>query len=162
MNHVTPRHLVVAVALCAAPILAGCSTGDQSGQETSTTPTTTTVSVQDVCLDVADQARVLVEAVGGLATGDATTEQVAAAADELSGAFDDAVAALGPDARADLDLAGQALARMRDAVTAQPVDTAGLRAATTDLVAALGDAAAVCSPGSSTEPPGTVTTAPTS
>jgi hypothetical protein len=154
------------VALCAASVLAGCTTSDQPGQETSTrrTTTTTTVSVQDVCLDVADKARVLIEEVGGLATGGATIEQVRAAVGELSGAFDDAVATLGPDARADLDQAGQALERVRDAVTAQPVDTAGLRAATTDLVAALGDVAAVCAPGSSkpTEPPETATTAPTS
>jgi hypothetical protein len=55
---------------------------------------------------------------------------------------------VGPDAAADLDEAGQALGRVRSALATRPVDTAGLQTAANDLLTSLGDAAAVCTPGS--------------
>jgi hypothetical protein len=172
MNRMIARH--VALVFCAALALAGCTsaTNDRPSRETTTTTTTeppTTVSIRPECVDVADKARALLTEVGRLTTREATADQVRAAAGELSGAVDDAKATAGPVARARLDEAGQALRRVQDALTAQPIDTAGLRAAASDLVAALGDAAAFCAPSSSTtatESSGTSaptdTTAPTS
>jgi osmoprotectant transport system substrate-binding protein len=163
----TPRPLCL--ALCAVLALAGCSssTNDEPGQEPSPTTTsapTTSVAIREECSDVADKAQALVTEAGRLTTGDATIDQVRAAAQELSDAFDTAREAVEPDARAQLDEAGQALQRVQDAVAAQPVDTAGLRAAGRDLVTALGDAASICSPttGSSAESSQTDTTAPAS
>jgi hypothetical protein len=165
----TARH--VALVLCAALALAGCtpSTNDEPSQEPTTTTTTTdpstTVSLRPECVEVADAARVLFGEIGRLATGNATVEDVRAAAGDVSDAFDAVKASAGPDAGADLDAAGQALDRVQDALTAEPVDNAGLRAAASDLVAALGDAAAVCAPGSSStgtpSEPGTGTTTTT-
>lgn len=163
MNRVTARHLAVLVG--ATFVLAGCTSGngsgDGAGQSATTTTTivpTTTESVRQECLDVADRARALFTEVGRFASGDGTLEQVRAAADELSDAFETAKASLGPDAQADLDSAGQALQRAQDALAAQPVDSAALRTAATEVVAALGNAATVCAPGSSTAPTDTTST----
>lgn len=157
MNRVTARQL--AVVLGAALALAGCTstTNNEPNQQTTTTTTepTTSASIREECVDVADKARAMLTEVGRLATGDSTVGQVRTAATELSGAFDDARAALGPEAQADLDQAGQALQRAKDALTTQPVDTAALRAAARDVAAVLGNAAAVCAPSSSTAPTGT-------
>jgi hypothetical protein len=91
--------------------------------------------------------------VGRLATGDASVEQVRAATADLSNSFNDAMAEVGPDTRAHLDEAGQALRQVEDALSTQPIDTAALHTAANDLFAALGNAADVCTPGS----PSTVT-----
>jgi hypothetical protein len=171
MNRVTVRHL--AALLCAALALAGCTsaTNDQPSRPTTSTTTATTepptsASVRPECVAVADQAQALLTAVARLATGQSTVDQVRAAAGELSDAFDDAKAALGPDARAQLDEAGQALRQVQDALAAQPVDTTALRTAAARLFAALGDAATVCSTGSPTSTgtteTGTTTTTTTS
>jgi hypothetical protein len=169
MNRVIARH--VALVFCAVLALAGCTsaTNDRPSRETTTTEPSTTVSIRPECVDVADKARALLTEVGRLTTREATADQVRAAAGKLSGAVDDAKATVGPDAGARLDEAGQTLRRVQDALTAQPIDTAALRAAASDLVAALGDAAAFCAPSSSTtatESSGTSaptdTTAPTS
>lgn len=154
MNRVTARHL--AVVLCAALFLAGCSsaTNDQPSQETTTATTTTETAespaLRPECEAVADKGRALLAEVGKLATQDATVGDVQAAASALSDAFDDAKAALGPEAQGRLDQAEQALKQVQDALSAQPVDTAALRLAASSLVAAAGDAATLCSPSSST------------
>jgi hypothetical protein len=137
--------------LCAGLVVAGCSPA-ASNQSTSqkTTTTTSQASVMAACVDVADKAGVLLAVVGRLSTGDATVEQVRSAATDLSGSFDDAMAAVGPDTRAHLDEAGQALRRIQDALSTQPIDSAELRTAADDLFAALGNAADVCTPGSPT------------
>ncbi|WP_291410325.1 hypothetical protein [Actinophytocola sp.] len=154
--------------LCVTLLLhVGCSptNGEPAQEPPATTPTTTAPSdgIRPECTGVADRARTLVTEVGRLATGDATADQVSAAAGELSDAFDAARDAVEPDARAGLDEAGQALDRVQTALTAQPIDTTGLRAAARDLATALGDAASICSPttGSPSDPP-TNTTPPTS
>ncbi|HEV7648666.1 MAG TPA: hypothetical protein VGP26_10930 [Actinophytocola sp.] len=152
----TARHLPV--VLLAALALAGCSsaTNDQASQETTTTTsetvpdTATTPPLRPECEDVADKGRTLLAEVGKLTTRDATVADVQAAAAALSDAFDDAKAALGPDAQAQLAQASLALQQVQDALKAQPVDTAALRRAASDLVAAAGDAATLCSPGSAT------------
>jgi ABC-type sugar transport system substrate-binding protein len=155
MNQVTARHL--AVVLAAAFVLAGCTSGtnDQPSQETTTTTTETETetgpSPNPACEDVADKGRALLTEVGRFATRDATVGDVQAAAGELSDAFDEAKATLGPDTRAQLDQVGQALQRVQDALATQPVDTAALRRATSDLVAAASDAATLCTPGSAGE-----------
>lgn len=162
MNRVTTRHL--AAVLCAVLALAGCTsaTNDQPSEQTTTTTTETTAtpSPGNECADVADKARALLTEVGQLTTGGATDGDVRAAASELSDSFDAAKATLGPDVAAQLDQAEQALQQVQDALGAQPVDTAALRRAASDLVADLGDAATVCSPDSSTT--STSSTAPTS
>ncbi len=169
MNHVSVRHLALVCGMTL--VLAGCTSsgGDQPSEPptpTTTTTETTTVPVRQECADVADTASALVTAAGRLVTGDATVEQVRTAAGELSDALDAARAAARPEVGANLDAAGQALQRMRDALGAQPLDRAGLRTAARDLLDSLGDAAAICSPASptvsSTEPTATGTTAPTS
>ena len=154
MNRVTARHLTV--VLCAALFLAGCSsaTNDQPSQETTTTTTTTETAespaLRPECEAVADKGRILLAEVGKFATQDATVGDVQAAASALSDAFDDAKAALGPEAQGKLDQAEQALKQVQDALSAQPVDTAALRLAASSLVAAAGNAATLCSPSSST------------
>lgn len=152
MTAVTARLLSV---LCAVLVVAGCSSGtnDQADQQTTTTTTTTTessASLQPECRDMVDDAQALLTEVGKLATREATVEDVRTAADTLATSFDNAKTALGPEAQAQLDQAGQALQRIQDALGAQPVDAGELRGGASDLVAALGDAATVCS-GNSTE-----------
>lgn len=151
------RHLGV-VVLGVTLVLAGCTSGtdDQAAQLTTTTtaaPTTTSEPVRAECADVADAARGLATEVGRLTTGGATVDAVRTSASELADALAAARATLAADAQADLDRAGQALERIQDALAAQPVDTAALRTATAELVAALGDAADVCAAGSATPAP---------
>jgi PBP1b-binding outer membrane lipoprotein LpoB len=143
----------IALLLCAALTLAGCSSATDSATSTPTTSAepATSMSVGPVCADVADKARGLATEVGRLTTGQATVDQVRASANELSTAFADARDMVGSETRAHLDEAGQALQRMQDALNAQPIDRAGLRAAADDLVTALGDAATVCASESSTD-----------
>jgi hypothetical protein len=146
------------VLLCAVLVVAGCTsaTNDQSGGVNTTTTTTarsepaTTGSLRAECVDVADKATDLLAVVGRLATGEATVEQVRAATADLAESFDEAATAAGPEARAHLDEAGKALNRVEDALLAQPIDTAALRAAAGDLVTALGNAAGLCTPDSTT------------
>jgi hypothetical protein len=161
MDHVIPGRLTVAFA--AVFVLAGCAPATDDGPSqapttTTTTTTTTTGSVRPACADLADKGQALLTEVGRYGTGKATGDQVRAAAAELSDSFDSAKTELGPEAQANLDEAGRALQEVLDALTAQPVDSAKLRAAAGEVVTALGDAAAVCtSSGTSTEP-----TSPTS
>jgi predicted lipoprotein len=153
MDHVIPGRLTVAFA--AVLVLAGCApaTDDGPSQAPTTTTTTTTGSVRPACADLADKGQALLTEVGRYGTGKATGDQVRAAAAELSDSFDSAKTELGPEAQANLDEAGRALQEVLDALTAQPVDSAKLRAAAGEVVTALGDAAAVCtSSGTSTEP----------
>src|SRR5262245_2242522 len=143
MRPVTSRFLPP--MLCAALALVGCtSTNGSSGQGTSTSSTTssssTTESARAECVAVGEKASELLTAVGGLADGSTTVEQVRTVAGELSDSIEDAASAIGPDAGVHLDAAKQALQRVLTALGTQPVDTAGLRGAAGDLVAALGNA----------------------
>lgn len=128
-------------------VVAGCTSAgdDQPARQTITETTETSPPLRAECRDVADDAKALLTEVGRLATRDATVDDVRTAASALAVSFDDARTALGPGAQAHLDQAGQSLQRVQDALSAQPVDTAELRRAASDLVAALGDAATVCS-----------------
>jgi hypothetical protein len=163
MNRVTSRHFAPVLLAAAALALAGCSsaTNDQPSQETTTTTTTTETAsspaLRPECAAVADKGRDLLAEVGRFTSRDATLAQVQAAAAELSDAFDDAKAALGPEAQGKLDNAEQILKQVQDALAAQPVDTAALRRAAAELVAAAGDAATLCSPSSATGTPTTDT-----
>jgi hypothetical protein len=151
----TPVTTKLILMLCALA-LAGCSstTNGGSSQETASTTgpeTSTTTSIRSECADLADEARGLATEVGRLVSGEAGVDDVRAAANELSGALEDAKATVGPDARAHLDEAGVALQQAQDALNAQPIDGAALRAAANDLVTSLGDAVAICSPESATD-----------
>jgi hypothetical protein len=137
--------------LCAALALTACTqANDQSAGQTSSSSSTTSESVVAACADVADKAGVLLAAIGRLATGNATTGEVGTAAGELSAVFDDALTAVGPDARADLEDAGEALGRIVNVLSTQPIDTAALRTAANELLTELGEAADVCTPDSTT------------
>jgi ElaB/YqjD/DUF883 family membrane-anchored ribosome-binding protein len=153
----TVRAAVLCAVLAPALVLAGCTSGsnDQAATTTPTTTTTTTPTtapatsepIRTECQTVADDARALLTEVGRLATRDATVVDVQAAADTLRDSLDQARSTLGPDARAQLDKADQALRQVQDALSASPVDTAALRDGARDLVSALGDAAAICTAG---------------
>jgi hypothetical protein len=155
--------------LCAALALTACTpANNQSAGETTSSSSVTSESVVAACADVADKAGVLLAAIGRLATGNATTGEVGTAAGELSAAFDDALTEVGPDARADLEDAGEALGRIENVLTTQPIDTAALRTAADELLIELGNAADVCTPDSTTvtttstdEPTSTTSSVPT-
>lgn len=137
--------------LCTALALTACTpANNQSAGETTSSSSVTSESVVTACADVADKAGVLFAAIGRLATGNATTGEVGTAAGELSAAFDDALTEVGPDARADLEDAGEALGRIENVLTTQPIDTAALRTAADELLTELGNAADVCTPDSTT------------
>jgi hypothetical protein len=142
---------LVVAAVCAGSFVAGCTSSANDRPSAETTATTTgpaaPASVRPECVDVADKANELLSRVVRLANGGSTAQQVRAAADGLSDSVDEAKSAVGPEAAADLDGAGQALGRVRNALATRPVDTAGLRTAANDLLTSLGDAAAVCTPG---------------
>jgi hypothetical protein len=159
--------LLVAV-VCAGAFVAGCTSSANDRPSTEITATTTKpaapASVRSECVDVADKANELLSRVVRLANGGSTAQQVRAAADDLSDSVAAAKSAVGPEAAADLDGAGQALDRVRGALATRPVDTTGLQTAANDLLTSLGDAAAVCTPDSATsteDPTGTGGTPPT-
>jgi hypothetical protein len=157
--HTVVIGMVLIVLVSMMLLFVGCASTDnppaqQPAGTATTTGTPTTVSTLDPeCRQVADDAQALVAEVGRLATRDATVDDVRAAASTLATSFDEARAAVSPAAQANLDQAGQALQRLQDALSAQPVNTAELRQAANDLVTALGDAATVCSGSSPTGPP---------
>ena len=156
MRSVTAGFL--ASLLCSGLVVAGCAPATTTQPTTRQQSTTaTSPSVLAACVDVADKTGTLLTVVGRLATGDATVEQVQAAATAVSDSFDAAMAAVGPDTRAHLDEAGKALSRIEDALTTQPIDTVALRTAADDLFTALGDAAGVCNPSSTTSTQDTTT-----
>jgi outer membrane protein OmpA-like peptidoglycan-associated protein len=151
MTAVTLRSLTA--MLCVVLVVAGCSSADndQAGQQTAPATTTqapeTTTSLSAECEGVVDDAQALLTEVGRFTTREATIDDVRTAASQLAASFDAAKTAIGPEAQADLDQAGQALQRIEDALNANPVDAAALRQAAGDFVAELGDAAAVCAGG---------------
>jgi hypothetical protein len=164
------ERLLVAV-VCTALIVAGCtsSANDRPSKDSAATTTATSATaaapapVRSECVDVADKANEFLSQVVRLANGDSTPQRVRAAADGLSDSVDDAKAAVGPDAAAELDKAGQAVGRARDVLATRPVDTAGLQTAANELLTSIGDAAAVCTPEAaapSTEEPGDPGTGP--
>lgn len=159
MDHVIPGRLA---ALAVVLAVAGCApaTDDRPSQAPTTT---TTESLSRACTDVADKAQALLTEVGRYATGKASPDQVHTAADALSDSFNRAKTELGPAAQADLDEAGQALHDVLDALTTQPVDKAKLQTAANQVFTALGEAATVCTsgttaPDTSTESTNSVTT----
>jgi len=137
-------------ALGAVFVLAGCTSDPADPVAPSATtaapPATTTApgTTGTACQTVAGDAQELLAQLTGLATRESTVADVQAAAATLRQDLDSAKATLGPEARADLDRASAALQRVQTALTASPIDTAGLRAGAQDLASALGDAARVC------------------
>jgi hypothetical protein len=87
--------------------------------------------------NLANQARQFLD-------GNATGDQVRTAMEDLTDALAEAKTAVGSDTRARLDDAEAALQRAKDALNAQPVNLAELRAATNDAVDALRDAISLC------------------
>ena len=143
--------LVGMMLLVAACTPAGDPPAEPAG--TTTTATATTATARPECRQVADDLRALATAVRGLATGETTVDDVRSAANSLAASFDEARSAVGPDARASLDQAGQALEQLQAALGTRPLDTGALRQAADDLTTALGGAVAVCAGSSATGAP---------
>ena len=142
------RHRGIAIVLFAVVALAGCESADtgtaptSSAQDTSSAAPTT----GSACAGVSTEGQTLGAVVVQYFDGTATADQVQAAAGDLS----DALAAARENAEATvsaaLDDAQTALDELLTALRAQPVDRAGLRTASTDVLAALGDLTKICRP----------------
>jgi hypothetical protein len=142
------RTCLAAVATVAA-VTSGCQSGGGGSPSVSaTTAPTTTVTAGSVCSALVLSGQALVTTVTQFAGGQATGDQVRAAASLLSASIDAARATIGTQANARLDDAKAALQRLEQAVTAQPPDVAGARQAASDALAALRDAATLCQSGS--------------
>ncbi|HJQ47489.1 MAG TPA: hypothetical protein VJ870_14415 [Amycolatopsis sp.] len=81
---------------------------------------------------------------GQLLQGNASVDQVRAAAGQLSSAINSAQQSVGTDMTARLNDAKAALQRVLDAAGAQPPDTAAMRAGVNDLLTGLRAAADSC------------------
>lgn len=131
--------------------IAGCDTAGTGKESTSTAPDTTNAtsapaSTGSACADVAAQGQVLGAVVLQFVDGTATANQVRSAADDLSNALTSAGGNAKANMAAALDDAQTALGQLLTALQAQPVDRDGVRTASTDVLNALGNVAAVCEP----------------
>jgi hypothetical protein len=132
-------------------LLAGCQSSGTASEPTSAAPDPTTASstaesTASACADVTAKGLALGTAATQFLDGSATADQVRTAADDLSEALTAAGANAQANLTAALDDAQAALDTLLTALQAQPVDRAGLRTASTDVLAALSDAAALCEP----------------
>ncbi|HEX6354970.1 hypothetical protein [Actinophytocola sp.] len=128
---------VVSAALCLT--LAGCA---QAGNDQRARGTTTSGPIQAECADLETKAGALAVVANGLSTGEATVNQVRSAGADLIDSFADAAEKAGPD----LARTGDALQRVEDALTAQPVDTKALREATNEVRTTLTTDPPPCTP----------------
>jgi hypothetical protein len=142
------RRRVLALVCFAAVVLAGCESADSGAAPTSSAPETSsaTETTGSGCAGVSSEGQALGAVLIQFLDGSATADQVRTAADRLG----DELAAARENAEANtsaaLDDAQAALDQLLTALQAQPVDRAGVRTASTDLLAALGDLAKVCQP----------------
>jgi hypothetical protein len=134
----------ITLVLYVALVVTGCSSAGSDEGSASTAPTHPPESSH--CVVIADRVHALADEIRRLPTAETDVDAVRMATAELSAAVEGAKASAGPELRASLDEAGQSVDRLRDSLNARPVDWAGLRAAASDLVAALGDAADICTP----------------
>ncbi|HVV14541.1 hypothetical protein [Amycolatopsis sp.] len=153
MSSVRMRCAGVTLATAAA-FAAGCSQGD-GGNGSTTSPSTAappssaaaSPSAGAECGALVTSGQNLVTTVGRFVSGQATGDQVRAAATDLSTSIDTARSVIGPQTSARLDDAKAALQRLQTALTAQPADLAGARTAANDTLSALRDAARLCQSG---------------
>ena len=135
------RHRRIALVLFAVVVLAGCESADTGAAPTSSAQDTSSAAeaTGSGCAGVSTEGQTLGAVVVQYFDGTATADQVRAAAGDLS----DALAAARENAEAAVSAA---LDELLTALRAQPVDRAGLRTASTDVLAALGDLTKICRP----------------
>ncbi|MBK1786981.1 hypothetical protein [Prauserella cavernicola] len=138
-------------AALAVAALGACGGGGSYGNQPASSPApTTTPSVtqsEGRCAGLVDSGQALVSTATRFVSGNASADDVRSAANDVSTQVDKLRATAGPEAQANLDQAKTATQRMGDALTAQPPDMAAVRAASTDALRALRDAADVCTSG---------------
>ncbi|MGH4024546.1 MAG: hypothetical protein ACRDRV_08175 [Pseudonocardiaceae bacterium] len=154
-------HRLAAVITLLLIAVTGCTSSQSAATPVSAAPTTTTAQAQADCTAVADAARNLGNQLSALAGGQASREQVKAAAQELRSSLDAAGAVIKPESQADADAARAAIEQLQTVLDTQPVDLAAARAAARQALESVGRVLAVCTPGT-TLTPGTVAPAPTS
>jgi hypothetical protein len=130
-------------------VLAGCTQGGDGAATGSPTPapapsSAATTTGRSQCTDLVVSGQTLVTTVSQFVGGQATGDQVRAAAAQLSDAMGAARSVIGPETSARLDDAQRALAAVGAALTAQPPDLAGTRTAANDALTALRAAATIC------------------
>lgn len=149
--------VVIAVVLVGAACGSSGSSGS-SGTTTAAAPPATTTSrpsgqTGSECGDVVAKGQSLGTAVVQFVSGSATRDQVTAAAHDLGAAITAAQAVLVPAAGTAVSNAQADLRRLVDALQAQPVDMAGVRAAAGAVAADLRSIGALCSSTQPTAPP---------
>lgn len=148
----TRRQSGLALVFVAVATLTGCQTAGSGNEPASTvqdtTSSRTSVSVPSgtTCAAVATEGQALGATVVQFVDGSATVDQVRSAAAGLSDALAEAGSSAKADAAAAFDDVQDALDRLLTALQTQPVDRAGVRTASTDVLSALGDAVAFCEP----------------
>lgn len=142
----TPRFLSGATALAAAAALAaGCTSGDNApGTPAPASPPTTSKQVRPECADLVTAGQGLVTVVTQFVGGQATGDQVRAAAGDLSTSIDSARQVAGAQASTQLDAAKTSLQQLQTALAAQPPDVAAMRNAANQALVALRGAVTVC------------------
>ncbi|ASR39140.1 hypothetical protein BAY61_10095 [Prauserella marina] len=151
---------VAAIAAIAA-VSAGCAQDEGGGTRTppssaSTSATSATTSppssgpVEQECAALLTSGRDLLDTVTRFAGGQATGDEVRAAATDLRTAIDRASGVIGAEAGAALNTAKTALGELETALTAQPPDLQSARAAGGEALTGVRDAATLCESGQST------------
>lgn len=141
-----PRLLAGAAALGAAAILAASCTsgGNAPSTPAPASPPATSKQVKPECADLITAGQGLVNVVTQFVSGQATGDQVRAAAADLSTSIDTARQAAGAQSSAQLDAAKASLQQLSTALAAQPPDISAMRAAANQALTALRGAVAVC------------------
>lgn len=159
---VSSLRLAAVITPLLATVLAvtGCASSQSAATPVQASPTAT-VQERAECTAVAAAARNLADRLAALANGQASRDQVKAAAEELRSTLDTAGAVIKPESRADAEAARAALQQLQTVLDTEPIDLAAARAATWQALDALGRVLAVCAPGTAPTA-GTVAPAPTS
>lgn len=146
------RQSGLALVFVAVVTLTGCQTADTGNESATTVPDTTSTRTsasappETTCAAIATQGQALGTAVSRFVDGSATVDQVRSAATDLSDALAEAASSAKADAAAAFDDVKAALDQLLTALQTQPVDRAGVRTASSDVLSALGDVATICQP----------------
>lgn len=145
----------LALGAVAVVLAAGCAGngGNNGGTPAPAAPPTTSAApattVRPECANLVSSAQALVTTAGQFLSGQATGDQVRAAAQELSSSIDAARTVVGSQTSARLDDAKAALGRLQSALTAQPPNLAAVRTEANAALAATRDAVTLCQSGTS-------------
>jgi len=146
------RQSGLVLVFVAVVTVTGCQTSGSGSESASTVQDTTrsrtSVSVPSgtTCAAVATDGQALGAAVVKFVDGSGTADQVRSAAADLSDALAEAGSTAKDDAAAAFAEVQSALDRLLTSLQTQPIDRAGVRTASTDVLSALGDAVAFCEP----------------